>query len=109
MSKFTAFLSTTSVDEAIVDFLRTGLSTAIAVSLGLGIPLLDISGGDFRTVLSAALAAGPGTDLPGRRLAARPGLCVALGRHDHHRRRRQHRGDEGHRDHPADLSRPFDG
>ena len=56
MSKFTTFLSTTSVDEAIVDFLRTGLSTAIAVSLGLGI--LDISGGDFRTVLSAALAAG---------------------------------------------------
>ena len=52
MSKFTTFLSTTSVDEAIVDFLRTG------VSLGLGIPLLDISGGDFRTVLSAALAAG---------------------------------------------------
>ena len=58
MSKFTSFLSTTSVDEAIVDFLRTGLSTAIAVSLGLGIPLLDISGGDFRTVLSASLAAG---------------------------------------------------
>jgi hypothetical protein len=28
------------------------------VSLGLGIPLMDISGGDFRTVLSAALAAG---------------------------------------------------
>ena len=58
MSKFTTFLSTTSVDEAVIDFLRTGLSTAIAVSLGLGIPLLDISGGDFRTVLSAALAAG---------------------------------------------------
>ena len=58
MSKFKAFLDTTSVDEAIVDFLRTGLSTAIAVSLGLGIPLLDISGGDFRTVVSAALAAG---------------------------------------------------
>lgn len=58
MDKFKAFLSTTSVDEAIVDFLRTGLSTAIAVSLGLGIPLMDISGGDFRTVLSAALAAG---------------------------------------------------
>ena len=58
MSKFTAFLSTTSVDEAIVDFLRTGLSTAIAVSLGLGIPLMDISGGDFRTIISASLAAG---------------------------------------------------
>ena len=58
MSKFTSFLATTSVDEAIIDFLRTGLSTAIAVSLGLGIPLMDISGGDFRTVLSAALAAG---------------------------------------------------
>jgi hypothetical protein len=58
VNKFSAFLATTSVDEAIIDFLRTGLSTAIAVSLGLGIPLMDISGGDFRTVLSAALAAG---------------------------------------------------
>ena len=58
MSKFTAFLATTSVDEAIIDFLRTGLSTAIAVSLGLGIPLMDISGGDFRTIISASLAAG---------------------------------------------------
>jgi len=58
MSKFKAFLDTTSVDEAIVDFLRTGLSTAIAVSLGLGIPLMDISGGDFRTIISASLAAG---------------------------------------------------
>ena len=58
MSKFTAFLATTSVDEAIIDFLRTGLSTAIAVSLGLGSPLRDISGGDFRTIISASLAAG---------------------------------------------------
>ena len=58
MSKFTAFLATTSVDEAIIDFLRTGLSTAIAVSPGLGIPLMDISGGDFRTIISASLAAG---------------------------------------------------
>ena len=31
MNKFSAFLATTSVDEAIIDFLRTGLSTAIAV------------------------------------------------------------------------------
>lgn len=36
---------------------RTFLATSIAVALGLGIPLLDIQGGDFRTVLSAGLAA----------------------------------------------------
>ena len=36
---------------------RAFLATSIAVALGLGIPLLDISGGDFRTVLSAGLAA----------------------------------------------------
>ena len=58
MSKFKEFLDSTSVDEAIIDFIRTGLTTAIAVSLGLGIPLLDITGGDWRTVLSASLAAG---------------------------------------------------
>jgi hypothetical protein len=33
------------------------LATSIAVALGLGIPLLDIQGGDFRMILSAGLAA----------------------------------------------------
>ena len=41
----------------------------------------------------AALAARPRADLPGRRLAARPGFRRPLGRHDHHRRR-QRRGHE---------------
>lgn len=36
---------------------RAFLATSIAVALGLGIPLLDITGGDFRTVVSAGLAA----------------------------------------------------
>ena len=39
----------------------------------------------------AAFAAGPRADLPGRRLAARPAIRLALGRHDHHRGRRQRR------------------
>jgi hypothetical protein len=48
----------TGVDEAIVEFLRTFVTVSMSVALGLGIPLLDISGGDFRTVLSAGLASG---------------------------------------------------
>ena len=36
---------------------RAFIATAIAVALGLGIPLLDISDGDFRVVVSAGLAA----------------------------------------------------
>jgi len=47
----------TGVDEALFEALRAFLATSIAVSLGLGIPLLDLSGGDFRTILSAGLAA----------------------------------------------------
>jgi hypothetical protein len=58
MSKFKDVLESTKIDEALADFLRYSLSTAVAVSLGLGIPLLDISGGDFRTIVSASLAAG---------------------------------------------------
>lgn len=58
MSKFKDVLDSTQIDEAAADFCRYALSTAIAVSLGLGIPLLDISGGDFRTIISASLAAG---------------------------------------------------
>ena len=53
-----SILAETKIDEAVADFLRYSLSTAVAVSLGLGIPLLDISGGDFRTIVSASLAAG---------------------------------------------------
>jgi hypothetical protein len=46
----------TKIDEMLLDALRTFLTVSISVALGLGIPLLDISGGDFRTILSAGLA-----------------------------------------------------
>jgi len=51
-------IDNTGVDEALVEFFRTFITVSISVALGLGIPLLDISGGDFRTVLSAGLASG---------------------------------------------------
>jgi hypothetical protein len=51
-------IENTGVDEALIEFFRTFVTVSISVALGLGIPLLDISGGDFRTVLSAGLASG---------------------------------------------------
>lgn len=50
----------TQVDEIALDFVRTFLTVSISVALGLGIPLLDIQGGDFRTIVSAGLASGLG-------------------------------------------------
>lgn len=47
----------TGIDEMLLEAGRAFIGTSIAVALGLGIPLLDISGGDFRTVVSAGLAA----------------------------------------------------
>jgi hypothetical protein len=47
----------TGIDEMLLEAARAFIATSIAVALGLGIPLLDISGGDFRTVISAGLAA----------------------------------------------------
>jgi hypothetical protein len=44
------------IDEMILDAVRTFLTVSISVALGLGIPLLDINGGDFRTIISAGLA-----------------------------------------------------
>jgi len=38
---------------------------SISVALGLGIPLLDIQGGDFRTIVSAGLASGLGIVVEG--------------------------------------------
>ena len=62
MAKVSAFLKyvkdNTGIDEALIEFVRTFVTVSISVALGLGIPLLDISGGDFRTVLSAGLASG---------------------------------------------------
>jgi hypothetical protein len=46
------------IDEIFWDFCRGFLTVSISVALGLGIPLLDIQGGDFRTILSAGLASG---------------------------------------------------
>jgi hypothetical protein len=47
----------TGIDEMLLEAARAFIATSIAVALGLGIPLLDISGNDFRTVVSAGLAA----------------------------------------------------
>jgi hypothetical protein len=51
-------IDNTGVDEALIEFFRTFITVSISVALGLGIPLLDITGGDFRTVLSAGIASG---------------------------------------------------
>ena len=51
-------LDASKLDEMVLDAVRTFLTVSISVALGLGIPLLDITGGDFRTVLSAGLASG---------------------------------------------------
>ena len=51
-------IDNTGVDEALIEFGLTFITVSISVALGLGIPLLDITGGDFRTVLSAGLASG---------------------------------------------------
>ena len=58
MSKFQKVLDGSKLDEMVLDAVRTFLTVSISVALGLGIPLLDITGGDFRTVLSAGLASG---------------------------------------------------
>jgi len=60
MGKITGFFSyiaaNSKIDEMLLDAARTFLTVSISVALGLGIPLLDIQGGDFRTILSAGLA-----------------------------------------------------
>jgi len=58
MSKWQKILDGSKLDEMLLDAIRTFLTVSISVALGLGIPLLDISGGDFRTLLSAGLASG---------------------------------------------------
>ena len=55
---FAYVAANTQVDEILFDFVRTFLTVSISVALGLGIPLLDIQGGDFRTIVSAGLASG---------------------------------------------------
>jgi hypothetical protein len=58
MNKVQKILDASKLDEMVLDSVRTFLTVSISVALGLGIPLLDITGGDFRTVLSAGLASG---------------------------------------------------
>jgi hypothetical protein len=48
------------IDEMLLDAIRTFITVSLSVALGLGIPVLDITGGDFRTVLSAGLASALG-------------------------------------------------
>lgn len=50
----------TQIDEIFWDFCRQFITVSVSVSLGLGIPLLDLQGGDFRTIVSAGLASGLG-------------------------------------------------
>jgi hypothetical protein len=50
-------MANTGIDEMLLEAARAFIATSIAVALGLGIPLLDISGNDFRVVISAGLAA----------------------------------------------------
>lgn len=56
-SKIKWIMDNTGIDEMLLEAGRAFIATSIAVALGLGIPLLDISGSDFRTVISAGLAA----------------------------------------------------
>jgi hypothetical protein len=62
MNRITAAIkyitANSQIDELVLDFVRTFLTVSISVALGLGIPLLDIQGGDFRTIVSAGLASG---------------------------------------------------
>lgn len=58
MKKLRAYLDKTSIDEAVLDAARSFITVSISVALGLGIPILDISGGDFRVIISAGLASG---------------------------------------------------
>ena len=57
MRKIKWMIANTGIDEAILECLRVGVSTALAVALGLGIPILDFAAGDFRVIASAGLAA----------------------------------------------------
>lgn len=50
-------VANTGIDEAILEALRVGLSTGLAVMLATGAPILDMTTADFRVVLSAAIAA----------------------------------------------------
>jgi len=50
-------IANTGIDEAIIEAVRVGLSTGIAVMLATGAPILDMTTEDFRVVGSGAIAA----------------------------------------------------
>ena len=50
-------IANTGIDEAILEALRVGISTGIAVMLATGAPILDMTTEDFRVVGSGAIAA----------------------------------------------------
>jgi hypothetical protein len=50
-------LDNTGIDEALLEAVRVGLATGIAVMLATGAPILDMTAQDFRTVASGAIAA----------------------------------------------------
>jgi hypothetical protein len=50
-------IANTGIDEAILEALRVGISTGIAVMLATGAPILDMTAEDFRVVGSGAIAA----------------------------------------------------
>lgn len=56
-SKIKWVLDNTGVDEALLEAVRVGLATGIAVMLATGAPILDMTNEDFRTVASGAIAA----------------------------------------------------
>lgn len=57
ISKAKWILDNTGVDEALLEAVRVGLATGIAVMLATGAPILDMTNEDFRTVASGAIAA----------------------------------------------------
>ncbi len=56
-TKIKWILDNTGVDEALLEAVRVGLATGIAVMLATGAPILDMTNEDFRTVASGAIAA----------------------------------------------------
>jgi len=50
-------IKNTGIDEAILEALRVGLSTGLAVMLATGAPILEMTTQDFRVVASGAIAA----------------------------------------------------
>lgn len=50
-------IANTGIDEALLEALRVGLSTGLAVMLATGAPILDMTAADFRVVASGAIAA----------------------------------------------------